>query len=135
MSNNKSKDAANSGAERRAHERFALAVQAAVTIPQHPTRDFGVCEFSETGMFLAFIGAQLNRQSLENNGIQAGSELKVTFSVPVGGRKSTCDLDATIVRMTDHGIGVAFLPERPEQLLALIDAFAAAQQSKDQSVG
>ena len=110
-------------------------MQAAVTIPQHPTRDFGVCELSETGMFLAFIGAQLSRQSLEKDGVQAGSELKVTFSVPVGGRKSTCDLTAEIVRVTDHGIGVAFLPERPAQLLALIDAFTAAHHAKGQSVG
>lgn len=124
-----------SGYNRRMHERFALAVHASVTIATLATADYGVCELSETGMFLAFTDTQVSRSSLEDDGIGPGSGLKIGFSVPVAGKKQRCDVTAEIARITDHGIGVRFVPEDPAQLSALIDAFVASYRAKHRAVG
>ena len=95
-----------------------------------PTADYGVCELSKTGMFLAFTNADTTKQSLTDNLVQPGTELHIAFSVPVGGRKLRCELPAEIARITEHGIGVRFLTNDPSQLSDLIDEFANSHSPK-----
>ena len=109
--------------DKRIDPRCTLVVQAFVAIPSIPSRAYGICEVSRSGMFLAFTDARSTRLELEQNNIGPGTDLEVAFTVSQAGAKYRIRVGARIVRMTSHGIGVQFATRNPPQLAPLRELF------------
>jgi hypothetical protein len=99
--------------------RVALAVQAVVEFDELPARSYGVCEISRGGMFLAFKDPEVILQEYEKHGIGSGSHCEVAFSVTLPHHRQHLRVPAEVVRVTEHGIGIKFVPRDPPQLAAL----------------
>jgi hypothetical protein len=92
--------------QRREAPRYPLPVRAVVEIPGLPARDYGVCEISRSGMFLAFLDARMTRPEFEQSEAGPGTGLKITFEVTHPDVHFRCDIPARVVRATHAGIGV-----------------------------
>lgn len=94
------------GANKRLDPRFPLPVKATVTLPGLPPREYGVCEISRSGMFLAFLNTRLTRPEFDTSEAGPGTELHVAFDLvsAEGGRRF--EFPASIVRVTQSGVGV-----------------------------
>lgn len=107
--------------ENRKCPRFSYPVRASVEVPFLPTSDYGVCDFSESGMFLAFTDAGATKLALEQNSVEAGTNVTIRFTFSLSGTKHQRRLQARLVRVAHHGIGIEFTPGKPWQIVALIE--------------
>lgn len=114
--------------DKRFHSRFPYAVRASVELPFMPAKEFGVCDFSRSGMFLAFTDIRATRLSLVQKAVGPGSELVVRFTISLADETHCCRVRARLVRITRHGIGVKFTPNAPWQLTALINLLSRVQE-------
>jgi hypothetical protein len=114
--------------ESRVDPRVALAVQAEVELEGLAPRGYGVCEISRGGMFLAYKDPEATLQEYEHHGIDGGTACDIAFSVQLPGHRQHLRLSATIVRITEHGIGVQFKPHDPPPLAALNQLFARVEK-------
>lgn len=105
---------------RRGAPRFPLPVRAVVEIPGLPPRDYGVCEISRSGMFLAFLNAQETRPEFERSETGQGAEIAISFEVMLPDVCYHCELPARVVRTTHSGIGVQVSAPNQAQLDELI---------------
>jgi len=112
----------------RVDPRVALAVQAEVELEGLAPRGYGVCEISRGGMFLAFKDPSATLQEYEDHGVEGGAPCDIAFSVRLPDHHQHLRLSATIVRITEHGIGVQFKPRDPPPLAALNQLFARVEK-------
>ena len=117
--------------DKRDHPRFAYPVRASVEVPFLPTKEYGICDFSRSGMFLAYTDIRATRQMLEQNRTEPGADLVIRFTVSLPDETHCCRVRARLVRITLHGIGIRFAPSNPWQLSALTDLIARAQAGSD----
>jgi hypothetical protein len=108
------------GKQKRGAPRFPLPVRAVVEIPGLPPREYGVCEVSRSGMFLAFLDARETRPEFEQSGNAPGVEIAISFEVMLPDASYHCDLPARVVRTTHSGIGVEVAEPHRAELDALI---------------
>jgi len=116
-----------SGPDKREHRRFPYAVRASVVSPVTPTREYGVCDFSRSGMYLAYTDERATWRSLVRNGLQPGADLIVRLTVTLQQGSYCCRIPVRLVRFDRHGIGVAFVSRAPWQITALIDLLSACR--------
>lgn len=110
----------------RNYPRFAYPVRTSVEWPYLPTKEYGICDFSRSGMFLAFTDVRATRTTLERNSVGPGANLVVRFTISLPDETHCCRVQARLVRITRHGIGVRFTPGNPWQLAALTDLLSRA---------
>lgn len=113
-------------AEKRIDPRCTLVVQALVAIPSMPSRAYGICEVSRSGMFLAFRNARSTNLELEQGNIGPGTDLEIAFTVSQEESRYRVRIRARIVRITSLGIGVQFATRNPPQLAPLRELFPPA---------
>jgi hypothetical protein len=116
--------------ESRVDPRVALAVQAIVEFDGLPARSYGVCEISRGGMFLAFKDSAATLREYETQRIGKGSLCEIAFSVSLPHHRQHLRIEAKVVRETEHGIGVKFVPRDPPQLVALKRLFDRVERGR-----
>jgi len=116
-----------SGVDKREHPRFPYAVRASVVCAFMPTREFGICDFSHSGMYLAYTDGDATRRALTKNGTGSGSDLVVRFTMALEQGSYCCRVAVRLVRVTRHGIGVRFVSRAPWQINALIGLLTRIQ--------
>lgn len=114
--------------DNRSHPRFAYPVRTSVELPFLRTKEYGICDFSRSGMFLAFTDVRATRLTLERNRIGPGTDLVVRFTVSLPDATHCCRVQARLARITTHGIGIRFTPRNPWQIAALADLLSRAHE-------
>ena len=112
----------------RSHPRFAYPVRTSVEMPFLPTKEYGICDFSRSGMFLAFTDIRATRLTLARNRIGPGTDLVVRFTISLPDATHCCRVQARLARITTHGIGIRFTPRNPWQIAALADLLSRAHE-------
>lgn len=112
----------------RNHPRFPYPVRTSVELPFLPTKEYGICDFSRSGMFLAFTDVRATRLTLQQNGVKPGAALVVRFTISLSNETHCCRVQARLVRITRHGIGIKFTPPNSWQLGALINLLSRAHE-------
>jgi len=110
---------------RRQDPRYPLPVRAVVAIPGLPEREYGVCEISRSGMFLAFLDVDRTRPEFRHSNTGPGSALKIEFEVTHPEVHFRCQIPAQVVRITNSGIGVHVDSDHQPDLEALISMLPA----------
>ena len=110
---------------RRQNPRYPLPVRALVAVPGLPEREYGVCEISRSGMFLAFLDVDRTRPEFRHSDAGPGSELVVKFEVVHPEVHFRCQIPAQVVRTTHSGIGVHVSADHRPDLEALISMLPA----------
>jgi hypothetical protein len=106
--------------QRRQDPRYPLPVRAVVAIPGLPEREYGVCEISRSGMFLAFLDIDRTRPEFRHSKAGPGSTLEIEFEVTHPEVHFRCQIPAQIVRTTHSGIGIHVGTDHQPDLDALI---------------
>jgi hypothetical protein len=119
--------------DNRSHPRFAYPVRTSVELPSLRTKEYGLCDFSRSGMFLAFTDVRATRLTLERNRIEPGTDLVVRFTVSLPDATHCCRVQARLARITTHGIGIRFTPRNPWQIAALADLLSRARENAEPS--
>jgi hypothetical protein len=112
----------------RSFPRFAYPVRTSVEMPFLRTKEYGICDFSRSGMFLAFTDIRATRLSLQQNGIGPGTDLVIRFTISLPDATHRCRVQARLARITTHGIGIRFTPRNPWQIAALADLLSHAHE-------
>jgi hypothetical protein len=124
-----------SGVNKREYQRFSYAVRASVVSRFLPTREYGVCDFSRCGMYLAYTDERATWRSLMQNEIEPGTELVVRLTVALKQGSYCCRLPVRLVRLDRHGIGVRFVSRAPWQITALVDLLSRTRATVQSDAG
>lgn len=116
---------------RRDNPRAIFETQAVVTISSLPPRSYVIHDISPSGMFLNFQNARTTTFELEENGVECGTQLDISFLFWRDNKKQNCSVRARIVRISKAGIGIAFLRYDPPETRRLREVLSQKTQLKD----
>jgi hypothetical protein len=119
--------------DNRSDPRFAYPVRTSVELPFLRTKEYGICDFSRNGMFLAFTDVRATRLTLQENRIGPGTDLVIRFTIALPDATHCCRVQARLARVTTSGIGVKFAPRNPWQIAALADLLSRAHEDAEPS--
>ena len=114
--------------ERRRYKRQRLTLDAMILGRHPPARAYKVRDFCPGGLFLAQVDPP------GSHTLAKGEEVQAKFSIPLeGGRTQSVEVFASVARVFDDGVGIAFIEPDPKVLRALKD-LAVRQKDKLRSV-
>ena len=122
------REAAPSGSSKRSDPRCRVEAKAFVAIPGLTSRAYDVGEISRGGMFLRFREAHSTLLDFEQNGVETGVSVEVSFAVSLPDGPQRFSVRGQISRITRQGIGVQFATHNPPQLAALREVFSGVRE-------
>ena len=113
-----------SGAERRRHERFAVSIDAKLSVSGRPAISVVIKDFSIAGMFVQVDEAALAR-------IKATEKALLAFRIEPEGRGKLYELKVGVARVIPAGIGVSF-DDAPAATIKLLEKHARRYSGADE---
>ena len=113
---------------KRSSPRFPVSVDARINFPDGSSRVCDIRDYCSGGMYVLCKGEAGEMPS----GVR-GKDIQVEFSDPLMPRAPVVRIDAKVVRLEPHGLGLAFLRENMDAVVALsqLAAKQAAQERGD----
>ena len=125
------REAAPSRSGKRSDPRCRIEAKAFVAIPGLTSRAYEVGEISRGGMFLGFREAHSTLLDFEQNGVETGVSVEVSFAVSLPDGPQRFSVRGQISRITRQGIGIRFATHNPPQLAALREVFSGVREESE----
>ncbi len=103
---------------KRSAPRFPVSLDVNVTFADHSSKSCTVRDYCAGGMYLLCEGGRFRR----------GDSLSIEFDDPFKSASAAHHIDAKVMRIEEHGLGVAFIQENAEAMVAL-SQLAASQSA------